>query len=149
MQSLSLEATPRVTPELEWRDPWTVSYRGQTLFVLAHRPGYLKVRIGGQVVEVNWRVGVHAYLERVALPRRQAARALELRAPMPGLLRELRVQVGQAVSPQTPVAVLEAMKMENLLFAPSEGVVAELPVPVGQAVEKGALLLRLAPPHAD
>jgi biotin carboxyl carrier protein len=45
---------------------------------------------------------------------------------------------------------MEAMKMENLLFPPSEGIVEAIFVSPGTPVEKGALLLRLAPPsHAD
>ena len=38
-------------------------------------------------------------------------------SPMPGLLVEVAVQVGQKVQAGERVAVIEAMKMENVLFA--------------------------------
>ena len=41
-----------------------------------------------------------------------------LLAPMPGLLTKLDVAVGDKVEPGQPVAVMEAMKMENILRAP-------------------------------
>ena len=44
-------------------------------------------------------------------------------SPMPGLLVEVAVQVGQKVQAGERVAVIEAMKMENVLFAVADGVV--------------------------
>jgi propionyl-CoA carboxylase alpha chain len=47
-------------------------------------------------------------------------------SPMPGLLAEVAVQVGQKVQAGERVAVIEAMKMENVLFASADGVVAKV-----------------------
>ena len=47
-------------------------------------------------------------------------------SPMPGLLAEVAVQVGQKVQAGERVAVIEAMKMENVLFAVADGVVAKV-----------------------
>ncbi|MBD3892997.1 acetyl/propionyl/methylcrotonyl-CoA carboxylase subunit alpha [Hydrogenophaga sp.] len=47
-------------------------------------------------------------------------------SPMPGLLVEVAVQVGQKVQAGERVAVIEAMKMENVLFAAADGVVAKV-----------------------
>ena len=47
-------------------------------------------------------------------------------SPMPGLLAEVAVQVGQKVQAGERVAVIEAMKMENVLFATADGVVAKV-----------------------
>jgi propionyl-CoA carboxylase alpha chain len=49
-----------------------------------------------------------------------------LLSPMPGLLVQLAVKPGQAVVAGERLAVIEAMKMENVLSAPREGVVDEL-----------------------
>ena len=47
-------------------------------------------------------------------------------SPMPGLLVEVAVQVGQKVQAGERVAVIEAMKMENVLFATADGVVGKV-----------------------
>ena len=47
-------------------------------------------------------------------------------SPMPGLLVEVAVQPGQKVQAGERVAVIEAMKMENVLFATADGVVGKL-----------------------
>jgi len=49
-----------------------------------------------------------------------------LLSPMPGLLVQLAVQPGQAVQAGEKLAVIEAMKMENVLVAQQDGVVKEL-----------------------
>jgi biotin carboxyl carrier protein len=66
-----------------------------------------------------------------------------LRAPMPGLIVQLRVQVGDTVAAGAGLVVMEAMKMENELRAISAGKVRAVHVSVGAAVEKGALLVEL------
>jgi len=55
-------------------------------------------------------------------------------SPMPGLLADVAVQVGQKVQAGERVAVIEAMKMENVLFASADGVVKTI------TAEKGASL---------
>jgi propionyl-CoA carboxylase alpha chain len=47
-------------------------------------------------------------------------------SPMPGLLVDVAVQVGQKVRAGERVAVIEAMKMENVLFASADGVVGKV-----------------------
>jgi len=66
-----------------------------------------------------------------------------LRAPMPGLIVQLRVQPGDRVAAGDGLVVMEAMKMENELRAPAGGTVRAVHVSVGAAVEKGALLVEL------
>jgi pyruvate carboxylase subunit B len=66
-----------------------------------------------------------------------------IRAPMPGLVVRVEVQVGDPVAAGTGLAVVEAMKMENELRATGAGVVAVVHVQAGQTVEKGAPLVTL------
>jgi 3-methylcrotonyl-CoA carboxylase alpha subunit len=68
-----------------------------------------------------------------------------LSAPMPGLVKLVRVEVGQPVAMGDPLILLEAMKMEHTLTAPRDGVVADLLVSAGQQVTDGAMLLTLEP----
>ncbi len=67
------------------------------------------------------------------------------KAPMPGLVAKVQVEVGQEVMAGQPVLVLEAMKMENELKAAGPGLVDQILVKPGQAVEKGAVLVTYRP----
>ncbi|MDB5869097.1 MAG: Carbamoyl-phosphate synthase chain, ATP-binding protein, partial [Polaromonas sp.] len=55
-------------------------------------------------------------------------------SPMPGLLVEVAVQVGQKVQAGERVAVIEAMKMENVLFAMADGVVGKVLAAKGESL---------------
>ena len=67
----------------------------------------------------------------------------ELNAPMPGKILEVIVKEGDEVSIGDPVAILEAMKMENELKAPIDGVVKTIAVSKNDSVEKNALILEI------
>ena len=66
---------------------------------------------------------------------------IQLKAPMPGLVRGVSVNVGDAVVSRQGVVILEAMKMENELRASRDGTVAEIHAREGMSVEAGALLV--------
>ena len=53
-------------------------------------------------------------------------------APMAGKVLEILDKVGEAIAEDDEVIVLEAMKMENSIFAPEGGTVKEIKVNVGQ-----------------
>jgi len=55
-------------------------------------------------------------------------------SPMPGLLVEVAVQPGQKVQAGERVAVIEAMKMENVLFAAADGVVSKVVAAKGESL---------------
>jgi propionyl-CoA carboxylase alpha chain len=55
-------------------------------------------------------------------------------SPMPGLLVEVSVQPGQKVQAGERVAVIEAMKMENVLFAAADGVVKKVVAAKGESL---------------
>ena len=66
-------------------------------------------------------------------------------APMPGLVVAIRVRPGERVEPGQPVAVVEAMKMQNELVAQRGGVVSEVLVTERATVGAGQVLMKLAP----
>ena len=67
----------------------------------------------------------------------------EVLAPMPGLVLKILVEEGQEVEAGTPLVVLEAMKMENVLRAEVGGMVKTVSVKPGAAVEKKQVLVEL------
>lgn len=64
-----------------------------------------------------------------------------IKAPMPGLILEINVTVGQEVNEGDNLLILEAMKMENSFDSPRAGVIKSIAVEKGQAVDKGQLLI--------
>lgn len=68
-----------------------------------------------------------------------------LHAPIPGMIAEYKVAVGDEVKKGDTVVVLEAMKMFNNLDAAADGVVAEIKYDVGDSVAKGDIILIIAP----
>jgi biotin carboxyl carrier protein len=69
--------------------------------------------------------------------------AEQVTSPLPGMVAAILVKVGQTVAPGTPLAVVEAMKMENSVPATQGGVIAEIFVTVGQEISVGDVLMRL------
>ena len=64
-----------------------------------------------------------------------------IKAPMPGLILEINVEVGQTVKENDPLLILEAMKMENSFLSPRDGVIKSIAASKGDAVDKGQLLI--------
>jgi pyruvate carboxylase subunit B len=62
---------------------------------------------------------------------------------MAGQVMKINVKVGQAVSAKQQIIVLEAMKMENPIYAPASGTVQSISVKEGDAVEEGQPLLTI------
>ena len=64
-----------------------------------------------------------------------------LKAPLPGKITHVAVQVGDAVAAGQALIVIEAMKMENELKAVAPGTVRDVRVAAGQAVNAGDVLV--------
>jgi glutaconyl-CoA decarboxylase len=69
----------------------------------------------------------------------------EVHAPISGVVLSVAVKPGDQVEPQTKVLVLEAMKMENDIFAAISGTVAQVHVQPQQEVREGDLLVSITP----
>lgn len=63
--------------------------------------------------------------------------------PMAGKVQKIPVTVGQAVSAETVIAILEAMKMETSVCAGQKGTVSEIAATEGAVVDSGAPLVRI------
>ncbi len=70
-----------------------------------------------------------------------AAAPLILKSPMPGLIIDIKAKPGEKVEVGTPLVVIEAMKMENVLKAKAAGIVKAIHVSAGESVEKGDKLV--------
>ena len=63
-----------------------------------------------------------------------------VKSPLPGVILDIKVNVGDTVKKGQVIIILEAMKMEIPVVAPQDGTVATINVAVGDAVESGDVL---------
>jgi acetyl/propionyl-CoA carboxylase alpha subunit len=96
------------------------------------------VHVGGQAYSLIW---------MSPLPEAGRSQAAEgsLHAPMPGQIRAVYAEVGQAVEAGAVLMILEAMKMEHRIRAPYAGEVVAVHYQVGQQAPVDAVLLELRP----
>lgn len=83
-------------------------------------------------------------LEKMGLNQLASQKVSELKAPMPGLVLEFKVNPGDEVQKGDALVVLEAMKMENILKSPADGTVKAIAVNKGQTVEKNEVIIQFA-----
>jgi biotin carboxyl carrier protein len=121
---------------------WSVTIDGENheITVLTHDP----LRLDVDAVEIAAAVAD----ERAVRARRGSAGTrsgrIEVRAPMPGLLKAMHVKEGDTVERDAPLATLEAMKMENELRAPVAGRITKIGASAGAKVEGGMVLVVIA-----
>jgi biotin carboxyl carrier protein len=69
--------------------------------------------------------------------------SVEIKAPMTGKIIEIMVHVGDQVSADDEVIIMDAMKMEIPVQAPADGVVKEINVKEGDSVKTDQVLMVL------
>jgi biotin carboxyl carrier protein len=111
--------------------------------LVGEREGGLTVALDGQSIDVAVLDERAARLASAASAGRPGAGETTVRAPMPGLVVAIPVEVGQSVARGTTLVVLSAMKMQNELTAPADATVKEVLVGAGQTVDKNQALVRL------
>lgn len=109
----------------------------------------LLITVEGVQYEVDVQVlddaGPAAPAATAAAPAKPAAAAAtggEAKAPIAGSVLDVKVNVGDNVSVNDPLLVLEAMKMESVVASPQAGQVREILVKPGDNVTAGQVLIR-------
>jgi propionyl-CoA carboxylase alpha chain len=132
----------------QWKpgDPfWSGSFDGRSIAVQV-RP----VRNGFDLAHRGVEARAYVYTEREAaaarlMPVKQVADSGKaLRCPMPGLVRAIAVAEGQEVKAGDTLAVVEAMKMENVLRAERDGVVKTINARPGDSLAVDAVIMEFA-----
>jgi len=122
----------------DWRpgEPVWSGTVGKTPLVVQCRPATGGVRLLYRGVDVVARVmrPETAVLARLMPEKKDADSAKLVRCPMPGLVVSVAVTVGQEVKAGEAVAVVEAMKMENVLRAERDAKVAKVSVNAGDVL---------------
>ncbi len=72
-----------------------------------------------------------------------AAGSIKVTAPMPGTILKMNLKVGDTIKANDLVCILEAMKMENEIFASEGGTVKSIEAPQGSSVNSGDVIITL------
>ncbi|WP_338759613.1 acetyl-CoA carboxylase biotin carboxyl carrier protein subunit [Bernardetia sp. ABR2-2B] len=117
-----------------------ISYRVEVLKA-DYETKEFEIRINGNIHTLTAKDRMDLLLESLGMENAASAKVSDLKAPMPGLVLDILIEENATVEKGTPLMILEAMKMENVLKATGEGVIKGIPVKKGQNVEKGAILI--------
>jgi biotin carboxyl carrier protein len=99
------------------------------------------ISVNGNKYQLSVKDKYDELLKSLGFDNLNASKVNEIKAPMPGLVLDIRVNEGDAVKKGDPVLVLEAMKMENIIKSPTDGTVKKINVKKGQAVEKNQVMV--------
>jgi biotin carboxyl carrier protein len=70
--------------------------------------------------------------------------ASEITAPLPGKIVRMDIEVGSSVEEDMEILAIEAMKMENIIYAPCDGTIEKILKKVGDEVEEGEVIATVA-----
>lgn len=98
-------------------------------------------KINGKNYTVELKDKFDLLLEKMGMSKSASTKINHIKAPMPGLIIDLKVKAGDVVKPGDQLLILEAMKMENILKSQGEGTVKNVKVKKGDTVEKGQVLV--------
>ena len=99
------------------------------------------VKVNNNTYEVAISDALDELIKSMGIERGRTKVVNAIKAPMPGLILEINVSVGQEVKENDPLLILEAMKMENSFLSPRNGIIKSIAVEKGNAVDKGQLLI--------
>jgi biotin carboxyl carrier protein len=99
------------------------------------------VKINNNIYEIDIASDLDILIKGLGIERGRTKIVNVIKAPMPGLILEINVEVGQEVNEGDSLLILEAMKMENSFLSPRNGKIKSIAVEKGHAVDKGQLLI--------
>ncbi|HUO03388.1 MAG TPA: acetyl/propionyl/methylcrotonyl-CoA carboxylase subunit alpha [Rhizomicrobium sp.] len=116
----------------------------ETMFQIARCAGFYHLTQGGRGFEVIVRSPYAAKLAAMMPVKVAPDTSRLLLCPMPGLVTAVSVKEGQEVKAGDPLAVVEAMKMENVLRAERDGTVAKIFARKGDSLARDDVILEFA-----
>ena len=102
-------------------------------------------QVDGKECVVNLQSPLESMIEKMGLNSGASKKEELIKAPMPGLVLDIKVSEGQSVKEGDPLLILEAMKMENIIVAAHDATIGSIHAKKGDSVEKAMVLLEFAP----
>lgn len=101
------------------------------------------IQIGSNVYNVNIRTDLDHMISSMGYELSSESAANDVKAPMPGIILEMKAQPGDMVKKGDTLLILEAMKMENAILSPKDGLIKSVLSKTGDTVDKNKLLIEL------
>ncbi len=102
------------------------------------------LKINGTKYTVALKDKFDLLLEKLGMDSVNTNKVVSIKAPMPGLIIDLKVKDGDEVKQNDPLLILEAMKMENVIKAPGDAIVKTVKIKKGDSVEKNQILIEFS-----
>jgi biotin carboxyl carrier protein len=99
------------------------------------------IRVNGNKYTVQIKDKYDALLKELGIDNTSSKKVKEVKAPMPGLVVDIRVKEGDTVKQGDGLLVLQAMKMENIIKSPAEGSIKKVHIKKGDAIEKNQIMI--------
>jgi biotin carboxyl carrier protein len=99
------------------------------------------IKINKNVYTVNLKDKFDLLVDKLGFSNMTVQKVNNIKAPMPGLVLDVLVQVGDVLTKGDSVLILEAMKMENVIKAEGDAVVKSIEITKGTPVEKNQILV--------
>ena len=101
----------------------------------------VSIKINNKLIEVQMKDKFDLLLEKMGIQNSASAKINQIKAPMPGLILDIKVKEGDQVKAGDQLLILEAMKMENIIKSAGEGVIKSIKIKKGDSVEKNQVLI--------
>jgi biotin carboxyl carrier protein len=102
----------------------------------------IKLKLNGKLMTIKVKNELDTLLSKLGMDKLQSVQIKDIKAPMPGLIIDIKVSAGQLVKKGEPILILEAMKMENILKAPMDVDIKSIEVKKGESVNKNQILIK-------
>jgi propionyl-CoA carboxylase alpha chain len=100
-----------------------------------------KINHKGAIIDLLVLSDRHLELNKIMIPRKEEDKSNMLLSPMPGLLVSLSVKEGQVVEENEPLAIIEAMKMENIIKSEKKVKIKKINCNEGDSLEVDEVIL--------
>jgi biotin carboxyl carrier protein len=100
-----------------------------------------QLKINNKIHTVELKDKFDLLLEKMGMANGASAKMNNIKAPMPGLVIDMKVKAGDVVKAGDALLILEAMKMENIIKSPGDATIKNVKAKKGDTVEKGQVLI--------
>ena len=116
------------------------SYNLNVLFINKEEKT-VKLRVNEKTFEIKITDELDKLLKTMGIQNHISQKNKDLKAPMPGLVTDILINIGDAVQKGDNLLVLEAMKMENNLKVEQDAIIKDIVIKKGNSVEKNQVLI--------